>query len=479
MALTGPETDDRRSGSVAVGPVADAPPKDSETLVSSEDAARLPDGIDDAYPASMLQAGTFFHTEFSESGTAYHELFSFMVPAPFQRRSLERALSLLVARHPILRTSFDFSHFTVPMQLVHRSATIPLDIEQSSSTAAHSPEAYWQQWFKQQLQSPLVRDTAPLLRLGVCEWSPTEYQLNVLFHHALMDARSFQLFLMQLRDQYERCLRGEAVSEPVSNSAFRDFIRLERKSLTSQASRQFWSEYLAGSVPGRFRPGFLNEDEEDASSGNTRHHVHDTVPSARLLHIVPEKTTAALVALATRLGVSLRSVLLAAHARLLRDLIGTDDVLTGLIVHGRPQTAEASSSLGLFQNTLPFRMAVPPMTPWPALVHQASASELALLQHSQLPLAIIQRDLGGPAFQAIFAYAENDVDPGGDHDAIKVNEIASYGEIGVPLAVTFVHEPSVDRLQLRLVYDRVRIPRDRIVATARRYAALLETLAGI
>ena len=60
--------------------------------------------------------------------------------------------------------------------------------------------------------------------------------------------------------------------------------------------------------------------------------------------------------LARATSVPLKSVLLAAHLRVLGLLGGTTDVLTGLVANGRPEERDGERVLGLFLNTLPFRL---------------------------------------------------------------------------------------------------------------------------
>jgi hypothetical protein len=41
---------------------------------------------------------------------------------------MRAVLDAMARRHPVLRTAFDLHSFSEPMQLVHASATIPLEV---------------------------------------------------------------------------------------------------------------------------------------------------------------------------------------------------------------------------------------------------------------------------------------------------------------------------------------------------------------
>src|SRR5262249_39617965 len=92
-------------------------------LVSPADRARLPNDLDEAYPLSRLQQGFVFHSEFSPDYIIY--VSSIEVGAPFLRDRLQVAVRRLVERQPILRTSFDLTGFSEPLQLVHPEADLP------------------------------------------------------------------------------------------------------------------------------------------------------------------------------------------------------------------------------------------------------------------------------------------------------------------------------------------------------------------
>ena len=96
--------------------------------LSEDDIARLPADVEDAYPLSILQAGMVFHSTLSTSGTMYHDIFSYRLVIPFDASALESALRRVIARHPVLRTSFAFEGYGQAVQLVHAEVAAPLEL---------------------------------------------------------------------------------------------------------------------------------------------------------------------------------------------------------------------------------------------------------------------------------------------------------------------------------------------------------------
>src|SRR6185295_10544275 len=60
--------------------------------------------------------------------------------------------------------------------------------------------------------------------------------------------------------------------------------------------------------------------------------------------------------LARQAAAPIKSVLLAAHLRVMRLLGNQDDVLTGLVANWRAEVNDGDRVLGLFLNTLPLRV---------------------------------------------------------------------------------------------------------------------------
>src|SRR5262249_52052078 len=125
--------------------------------------------------------------------------------------------------------------------------------------------------------------------------------------------------------------------------AFRDFIAMERQVLESEESRTFWADNLRDStitlLPRRTSPSRPLDGRRGLKEA---HRVIEVAEGLKLL--------------ARSAAVPLKSVLLAAHLRVLSFLSGQLDVITGLVSNSRPEENGGERVLGLFLNTLPFRL---------------------------------------------------------------------------------------------------------------------------
>ncbi|GAA3036900.1 hypothetical protein GCM10020000_13220 [Streptomyces olivoverticillatus] len=98
--------------------------------------------------------------------------------------------------------------------------------------------------------------------------------------------------------------------------------------------------------------------------------------------------------LALKANTSLKSVLLAAHLKVMSAVTSDDAFHTGVVFHGRLEAPGADRVLGMHLNTIPFP-AVRPMGTWRELVEQVYAQEAEIWAHRRYPLPAIQREAAG------------------------------------------------------------------------------------
>ena len=125
---------------------------------------------------------------------------------------------------------------------------------------------------------------------------------------------------------------------------YREFVSLERQALESDETRNFWKENLSDSVATPL-------PRWDSPKGGAQ---VTWVPIP-----VSSDVSDALKKITQTTGIPIKDVLLAVHMKVMSLLAGQRDVITGLISNGRPEMTDGESMVGLFLNTLPFRMKLP------------------------------------------------------------------------------------------------------------------------
>jgi amino acid adenylation domain-containing protein/non-ribosomal peptide synthase protein (TIGR01720 family) len=356
-------------------------------LVSERDRVRLPAGLDDAYPLAMLQAGLVYHSERSPGYQIY--VSSFHVGMELDTSKLAEALRRLAARHPMLRTSFDLSHYDEALQLVHSAVELPLVVADLREHSAEEQDAFLAHWFEEEKRRAFDWTTAPLFRFHVHRRTASTFQLSM--SEPLLDGWSVATAVTELLQDYAALLVGDgAPVRPPPAVTYAQFIALEREALSSSEHSRFWARKLEGCAGARVTGSLRNEASDVAV-------FRCDVP-------IPARIADGLAAVARGLAVPLKSVLIAAHLRVVALLSGRRDVVTGLVTNGRPEEGDADRVVGLFLNTVPLRQLLPGGR-WSDLVRQTRGAEQALLPHRRYPLARIQRERGGqPLFDTVFNF---------------------------------------------------------------------------
>ena len=426
------------------------------------------DMIEDAYPLSRLQAGMLFHSAYSPETAVYHDIFSFHIQADLDVEKFRRSLREIVGRYPVLRTSFDLSEFSEPLQLVHADSEVPLEVEDLCGLTSAEQDSAIRAWARQEQQHCFDFKQAPLFRVQLHRRSGGTFQFNFSFHHAILDGWSVAVLLTDLFQHYLGLLKKQPVQLPSTQpEAFQQFIVLEREAINSTEQRKFWEEYL---------------DEMTVNSLirlPTQEHPDQTTRVVQLLVPLGPQVSDRLRRLAQSLGVPLKSVLLAAHVRVMGLVSGASDVVTGVVANGRPEEEGGDRAVGLFLNTLPQRTQLAGGA-WRDLVRAVYESEQLLLPYRRFPLVEIQKSKGGrQLFETAFYFVHFHVTQTlAGVAGLQCLDAEFYEETNFPLLANFSVDPEKLQVYLRLIYNPLQLSAQQVELLGHYYSAALEDMSG-
>ncbi len=426
------------------------------SLIAEDERALLPDGLDDAYPMAQLQVGMVYEMERDRARNAYHNVETLRLAGRFDEALFRTAVDQVVARHPVLRTSFDLVGFAEPVQLVHTRVEVPFTVVDLRRAAEEERRATLLEHVRQEEGARFTVSEAPLFRMAVHVLSDNAFQWTTTEHHAILDGWSMVSTLAEITDRYRRLLDGERPPVEPLRSTYRDFVAAERAALDSVESNDFWRDRLTAVPDGRVAR--WDADLAGDPVPGERHDRDETAGHGALTTPLPGDLLRGLEEFAVRAAVPVKTVVLAAHLKVLSTVTGSADVLLGLTSNGRLEETDGSEARGLFLNTVPLRVRLPEGS-WLDLTRAVHRAERDLLPHRRYPLAALQRELGGdqPLFESNFTY----------NNFHRIARIATDGTIdrtgadpvlpGVartnfPLDVTFSHEPGSGGLLLEIAY---------------------------
>ncbi len=435
-------------------------------LISVEDREKLPENIEDAYPLTMLQAGMLFEGAYNEQEAVYHNVSTYHLQAPFDLPAMEAAMRRVIQKHPVLRTSFDLLNFSEPLQLVHRHIELPLRVDDLRDVPEAEQEQRLAAWFEEEKRRAFDWATAPLLRFHVHRRSAERFQFNFTEHHAILDGWSVAAMLTELFQTYLQLLKGEGdAAEPTPINIFRDYVAREQAALKSEENRRFWMEKLDGSTVTTLPRRPASNDK----------------PGPRVIVFeVPVSTevSAGLKELAREAAVPVKSVLLAAHLRVLSVLSGQTDVLTGMLTHGRPEEAEGVRGLGLYLNNTPFRQRLTGGS-WLSLVRETFESERQAMPFRYYPMAQMQRDNGGRSlFDVAFNFTHFHVyESLQELSGVQVLGGTTFAETDLVLWAGFSLDLATTRIRLSLQSEGRQIPAEQLEEIGAYYSRTLAAMA--
>jgi len=408
---------------------------DAFALLPLIDRAALHDA-EDAFPATAMQLGMAFHSFERADSTMYKDVFRYRLAMPWRQTEFAAAFDRLVARHPALRSSFELSRHSVPLQVIRAWAPSAFEVVTGAEDGDIS-----------ECMAALHRQEYDLgggplysLRAFVRDDS---VDLVFAFHHAILDGWSVANLIRELLQDYLFDLGIDVPpisTEACSATMLAEYARLEREAGESAAAQQFWQQSLAGS--------------HATSLDSYGAHQPPTTAEPDATVVIPRWLQDAAHHLATSRKLPLKSLLLAAHCVSLQRLSGQADVTTGLVTHGRPGRSGAERAAGLFLNMIPIRLDGTPKT-WLDVVEHLVQFERASHRHRRYPLQAMQSDAGRQLFNTAFnfvnyhVFAELATVTGVELLGFEAAEQTNYA-----LLVSAAMDPRTDRLSLRVTGDR-------------------------
>lgn len=436
-------------------------------LLSIEDRAQVPAGVVDAYPMTMLQAGLIFQNELTFGTAQYHDILTYVIQSRFEEAPFVEAFRHLVSRHAIFRTSYHLRGYSEYVQQVHAELPLPLEIVDLRHMDEADQEAWLSGWAERERQRRFDWENGGLVRLHVHVLRDDLFHYTLDQHNSALDGWSITLVHSQLFDMYYRLMRGETLDGDTGfRNYLRDYVLLEKASIESERDRAFWSGLMENGTHTELSRW---QAESEASKLDVVFHDVD----------ISKPLSDALLALADRLAVPLKSILLAAHMMFLSVASAVDDVIAGYEHSGRPELEGATEAIALFLNTIPFRVNVAEAASWQALIEAVYQAEIALLPHRRYPMAQIKNDLGTQAalFETAFNYTHfYRLKALRELPEFELLDIRANSETEFTLRAEFSRHFYTDEVRLSLHYHAHVFTTDQVAAFAGYYRRIFELM---
>ncbi|MEV6813078.1 amino acid adenylation domain-containing protein [Micromonospora sp. NPDC051296] len=281
---------------------------------------------DEPFPVTATQRGFLLADAVAPgAGTAW--LARLRLRGRLRREVLQRAVDLLVARHPMLRTVFPAGVRPPVQQELPPSLRLPIGYEvlagpdEVAARVAEERQRRFEPW------------AWPLLRLRLLALAPDHHILLVHAHHLIGDGYSAALLGQELLAVYHRLMADLPGDLSPLRTHFREYVALlaRRAAGPPEPSAHAW---WTGRFDTPYRPPVLGA-RPDASRGPDA----GGTPVAGLPAVCGFTLDGAVVSglrrLAADAATTLYAPVLTAYHRAVASLTGQDDLVVGLALTGR------------------------------------------------------------------------------------------------------------------------------------------------
>ncbi len=375
----------------------------------------------DTAPLSYSQERLWFLDRLDPGQATYNIPFALRLSGRLDLRALAAALTGIVSRHAVLRTTFA-AREEGPVQVVgpvvavvpplvdlsglpgdgrdhrgyrsHRSHRSHRDREAVRLAGAEVLRPF------DLARGPLLRATLLRLRGGDAGEEP-EHALLLNLHHITSDGWSTGVLVREMAALYSEFSVGGVPPLPALPIQYADFAVWQRRWLNGEElDRQlaWWRALLTGA------PALL-----ELPTDRPRPPVQ-TVRGAHWRFSLPEELTRRVTLRAQESAATPFMALLAAYAAVLGRWANAEDVVVGTPVANR-QRAEVLELIGFFINTLALRVDLSGGPSFRGLVERVREVTLGAFSHQDLPFEKLvvelapERSLGhAPLFQVVFAF---------------------------------------------------------------------------
>jgi amino acid adenylation domain-containing protein len=371
-------------------------------------------------PMSFGQQRMWFAHNFAPDSAEYNSAFALRLTGRLDVLALGAALTSVVERHEVLRTTFDNGENGGDdgVQVVHPPAPVRPVVTDLSGLADADRDTALRRVLLAATNEPYDLRTGPLLRMSLVRLADREHVLHIGMHHIVSDGWSIGVLLRELAACYPAALDGRPPDLPALPVRYADFARWQRRRFAGPAGAtdlDHWRRCLRD-VPVLDLPTDRPRPAVRTSAG------------AHLTVTLPADVTAGLRELGGRHDTTLFTVLVAATQVLLARYSGQDDVAVGSIVAGRSR-AEFERLIGFFVNTVVLRCVVAETASFAEHLGRVRETVLAAFEHAETPFERVvdaldvARDAGHNPLAQVLVVAHHHEDVAIELPGLAVTEV--------------------------------------------------------
>jgi hypothetical protein len=224
----------------------------ADTATSSAALPLKPVSRDRPLARSFAQQRLWFLDQLEPDLSAFNLPWAVGLTGGLEVGALEQALSAIVNRHEVLRTSFAAGEDGEPVQVIAPARVVELEYVELAGLASAERDTELQRQMGERAIRPFDLATGPLLRATLYRLAPQEHVLALTIHHIAFDGWSFGVLARELGTLYADLAEGREPALPALPIQYADYAAWQRQWLQGEvleAQLDYWRRQLGTDLP--------------------------------------------------------------------------------------------------------------------------------------------------------------------------------------------------------------------------------------
>lgn len=397
--------------------------------------------LDDIIPLTPSQQGLAFESMARAEGSEdpYHIQVTLILKGQLDTHAMQRAWRVLTSRHAILRLMLAPAHLASNLGIIHDASfndSAELNFAGNEQERLALLKAH-------DLAEPFNFENRPLVRLRMTDLGNGHCALLIAKHHLVLDGWSLPIVMRELADLYAAELHKRQHVLPPAFAWQDQMAWLAQQD--KQAAQQYWRTHLQELT----EPSRVQIPEPSTPIQGT----------GAIFHTLSTHTDAEFERFARTRGLTPATVLMGLYALVLARASRSSELVIGSVHNGRSsQLPGLDLAVGLFIDTLPLYISLPPgasLTQW---LHTQQAAQAEQDDFAHIGLGAIQGLSGFPGtalFEALFVFENFPADPSSiSVGELELIDIQGHDGTNYPIALGAIPGTT---LTLRLTFDQTRL----------------------
>ncbi|MEO6231487.1 MAG: amino acid adenylation domain-containing protein [Ferruginibacter sp.] len=299
------------------------------------------ENIEALYRLSGLQQGILFHGLYDGKGEGYINHFWADLINP-QLDILSKSWDCILKRHTILRSAFNYDSFNIPVQYVYHDVQLSIEVIDYRGMTIEEQAISIKQFEASDKARGFNFKVGPMMRISLFRLNDERYRMLWTSHHILFDGWSRSILMSEFLNIYEQLAAGNALPLLLEDR-YEDYIRYIEK-IDKDKEQSYWKNYLQSVEQGTLLPFINTTTERNKGVG-----LYSSI-----IWEISNDITEQIEQYAQQHRITLNTLMQGVWSYLLHQYTGSDDIVYGVIVSGRPDDLpHVEQRIGMFINTLP------------------------------------------------------------------------------------------------------------------------------